>query len=284
MMTHARTLIPGWGREIGLGFLYWLIFLTVLEPGNVARAAANGVTLHWAPETMRILGASMLGALATPVVMSLIRRYPVAGDALWGRVTVHSMAAIAIAFGLIVVSCVLAPAFGIGDTRPFLTALPDHIAVNWLPLAFSLVAFTGGAHAVRYFAQAQEFSRRVAQLDAPHAPSTPIFLASVRIKARGHVAVIDLASVDWIETQGNYLALRTGSATHLLRETLAAFEPKLDPARFKRIHRRTLVAIDRVREVTPLANGDASVRLTDGAELRLSRGYRAGLLAALGRA
>jgi DNA-binding LytR/AlgR family response regulator len=89
------------------------------------------------------------------------------------------------------------------------------------------------------------------------------------------VAPVPIETVDWIETQGNYLALHVGAATHLIRETSVAFEAKLDPARFVRIHRRTIVAVDRVRELSPLLNGDAVVRLTDGRELKVSRGYRA---------
>jgi DNA-binding LytR/AlgR family response regulator len=61
---------------------------------------------------------------------------------------------------------------------------------------------------------------------------------------------------------------------------LAALEAKLDPGRFVRIHRRMIVAIDRVREIAALGAGDANLHLSDGTELRLSRTYRAAFLAA----
>lgn len=282
-LWDGQKLTPNWVRETGFGLGYWLLFLSALEPGNITRALGDGAALTWGHEASRILGASMLGALATPAVMSLVRRYPVTGEAFWVRVAMHAAAAIGGAFVLIVISCLLAPMFGVGDTRPFLTALPDHLAANWVLLSFSLSAFAGFAHAVRYFAEAQEFGRKVVDLQtAQLAPEKGDgFLTNVPIRVRGHVVLVELDQVDWIETQGNYLALRTGGASHLLRETMAAFEPKLDPRQFKRIHRRTLVAINRVREVSPLANGDAVVRLTDGSELRLSRSYRAALVAAL---
>jgi two-component system LytT family response regulator len=89
--------------------------------------------------------------------------------------------------------------------------------------------------------------------------------------------VVDLDAVDWIETQGNYQALHVGAATHLLRETSERLEARLDPARFVRIHRRAIVAVGRVRKMEPLANGDANVHLSNGAELRLSRRHRAAL-------
>jgi two-component system, LytTR family, response regulator len=86
--------------------------------------------------------------------------------------------------------------------------------------------------------------------------------------------LLDLAAVDWIETQGNYLGLHAGGTTHLVRGALRAFEPRLDPARFARVHRRIVVALDRVVEVTALEGGDADLRLRDGAVVRLSRSYR----------
>ena len=83
-----------------------------------------------------------------------------------------------------------------------------------------------------------------------------------------------MKDVDWIETQGNYLALHVGPAVHLLRESLARLETQLDPVSFARIHRRVIVAKDRIREVKSAGAGDALLRLTDGTELRLSRLYR----------
>jgi two-component system, LytTR family, response regulator len=265
----TQTALIQSSREVALGTLYWLLFLLALEPGNIAEAAANGVTLHWHLEVARILGASMLGGLATPMVMALVRRYPVEVGALWRRVLLHSASAMGIAFALVTLSCILAPIAGIGDTRPFAVALPDHIAANWLPLSFTLIAMVGFAHAVRYQAQVQTHEPESALEEA----SSP-YLKDVVIGSRGHIVSVDLASVRWIETQGNYLALHDGQKTHLLRETLAAFEPKLDPKQFVRIHRRMLVAADRVREIEPLANGDGLVRLADGTELRLSRNHR----------
>jgi DNA-binding LytR/AlgR family response regulator len=90
-----------------------------------------------------------------------------------------------------------------------------------------------------------------------------------------------MAAVDWIETQGNYLALHSGAQTHLIRETSARFEAKLDADRFLRIHRRAIAAVDRIRELRRLPGGDALARLDSGAELRVSRSYRERLQARL---
>ncbi len=64
-----------------------------------------------------------------------------------------------------------------------------------------------------------------------------------------------------------------------MRDTLLNLETRLDPRRFARIHRRMLVALDRIRQIETAANGDAILHLAAGAELRVSRSYRAALRA-----
>src|SRR5262249_10374652 len=126
-------------------------------------------------------------------------------------------------------------------------------------------------------------SRSVAE--KPTAPSLALqrragFLESVEVKVAGRVRPLSLREVDLIETQGNYLALHAGPCTHLIRVTIAQLESKIDPTAFVRIHRRTLVRLDRVREVEAAGNGDAVVELRDGACLRVSRSYAKPLRAA----
>ena len=92
------------------------------------------------------------------------------------------------------------------------------------------------------------------------------------------VAVDD---VDWFEAAGNYVRLHAGTAVHQVRGTLAAIGGTLDAARFVRIHRGTIVNVDRIRELKPWFTGDYLLLLKDGTELRLSRTYRDQLQAAL---
>jgi DNA-binding LytR/AlgR family response regulator len=102
-----------------------------------------------------------------------------------------------------------------------------------------------------------------------------------RVNTRGRIDLVRLDTVDWIESQGNYLALHLGGATHLVRDTLTRLEPQLDPARFVRVHRRAIVRIDRVDAMAPLSGGDAELRLTTGARVRVSRAHRERVRAAL---
>ncbi len=268
-----------WGREIAFGLPVWVAFLLVLEPGNVARAIEAGGTLAWDKEVVRIFGASLLGASSTPLVLALMRRFPIERGNLWRHLTIQSLGGAGIALGLIVVSCILAAWFGIGDSRPVLTALPGEIAANWPLLVFCIAALSATAHAVHFSRRHAEAERKAVEqavpagVQVPSSPSGP-FITSIPVKSRGRMIQVGLATVDWIETQGNYLALHAGTAVHLIRETAVRFEEKVDPKTFIRIHRRTLVALDRVRDVKPLANGDARVELTDGTSLRMSRGFR----------
>jgi two-component system LytT family response regulator len=244
-------------REIGLGYLYWLTFLVALGPDDLLSGE----------DALRIALAGLLGAFSAPLALAVMRRFPLeAGPRLTRHLAIHAASAAAISFVLIVTSCLLAPVFQLGDTRPFLTALPSQLTANWLLLSFCVMAFS-------WLVQAARLLPRKAG-DAPAAsPSSTAFLASVAVKSSGRPIEIALADVDWIETQGNYLALHAGVSTFLIRETLLAFEAKVDPRAFVRVHRRALVAIDRVRGVEPLGNGDATIHLRNGAALRMSRSY-----------
>ena len=108
------------------------------------------------------------------------------------------------------------------------------------------------------------------------------YLSRIVVRSTKSVAVVDLADVDWIEADDDYLRLHSGARTHLVRGTLSALEAQLDPAEFVRIHRSTIVRLGRVKELVPQLHGDYEVRLTTGAQLRLSRSYRERLGAALG--
>ena len=84
---------------------------------------------------------------------------------------------------------------------------------------------------------------------------------------------IRTSDIDWLEADGNYLRLWTGDRSHLVRETMKAAEERLDPSSFVRIHRSTIVAIDRIESIQAQDNGDYVVTTQSGAKLASSRGY-----------
>jgi two-component system LytT family response regulator len=101
------------------------------------------------------------------------------------------------------------------------------------------------------------------------------------VRTEDRLLLVRLDEVDWIEGDGNYVVLHGGGTAHRHRTTLAALGARLDPSRFARIHRSTLVNVDRVRELRPGGSGTYDVILRDGATLTLSRGYRRRFLALL---
>jgi two-component system LytT family response regulator len=102
------------------------------------------------------------------------------------------------------------------------------------------------------------------------------------VKSGGRIYFVRIEDIDWIEAAGNYVRLHVANEDHLLRETLSALEKRLDPARFVRIHRSTIVNLDRIREIQPAFHGDYVIVLQDGKELALSRSCRDRLEESLG--
>jgi hypothetical protein len=269
MNTSSSPALPAWAYQVAFGFLYWIAFLLVLEPDNVSRASQAGHPLTWSLETIRIGVASLLGAPTASLLLFLTRRFPVIGSHALLHATFHLATAAVLSVLLILISCVLV-AWGLQHQwLPDRVDLLSNLVSNGLLLVYALCTLSALAHATEFFPR----------LAMPSVDQTKAFyLDRVTVKQRGRVSVIDLIDVDWIETQGNYLALHVGSSVYLIRETSIAFEAKIDPLLFVRIHRRAIVAIDRIKDLQPVANGDAVLRLTDSQELSVSRSHRKALV------
>jgi two-component system LytT family response regulator len=114
--------------------------------------------------------------------------------------------------------------------------------------------------------------RRQARAGEPDAGQG--YLARIAVKRNQRIALIGVADIDWIESSGNYLHLHTHGTSHVVRMTMGELERRLDPARFARIHRSTIVQMDRIQDIIAAWHGDFDVTLRDGTVLRLSRNYR----------
>ncbi len=99
-------------------------------------------------------------------------------------------------------------------------------------------------------------------------------LDRVLIKSGGEIYFLSADEIDWIGAEGDYMVFNVAGKRHLLRETMARLEAKMDPKRFVRIHRSTMVNLDRVKKLSPGFLGDYTVVLRDGTSLKLSRGYQ----------
>jgi two-component system LytT family response regulator len=103
------------------------------------------------------------------------------------------------------------------------------------------------------------------------------------VKSADKVQFVATDEIDWIEAHGDNLILHVGAKQHAIRGTMKAMEQKLDPERFLRIHRSTIVNLNRLEELQPYFHGEFVVVLNDGTNLRLSRGRRQSLEQFLGQ-
>jgi two-component system, LytTR family, response regulator len=99
-------------------------------------------------------------------------------------------------------------------------------------------------------------------------------LERVAIKSGEGIFFLRTDEIDWVEAAGNFVRFHCGGKAWLHRETMSRLEAKLDPEKFVRIHRSTIVAVEAVKELQPLFHGDYTVVLRDGTELTLSRNHR----------
>lgn len=265
--ARERQVMPMLLRKAGFAYAYWATFLLVLEPGNILRATRVGHSLGLSHEAERILGAAALATTVTPLLIALARRFPFSGRDRLRHALIHAGTAVVLACGLNILSSVFAAWMFQDSIWPTWSVVRNQLFGNWLLLSFALLACTALLHIA---AAGREPEERAQRGQPGHARPR----RAVRVSSRGRVQFVSLANVDWIETQGNYLALHVGTESHLVRGTADRIAAEIDSSRFVRIHRRAIVAVDRITSVERLTNGDALVALSSGCVIRASRRYR----------
>jgi len=151
---------------------------------------------------------------------------------------------------------------------------------------YALRAFEAGAldYLLKPFDDAR-FRRALDRAKATLAHGTltrPPISSRLILKDRGEVLFVKAADIDWIEAANYYACLHVGARTHVLRRSLVELESELDPAQFCRIHRATIVNLERIRSLELNDDGEYQVVLETGARLRLSRRFRRRLQSRLG--
>jgi len=100
------------------------------------------------------------------------------------------------------------------------------------------------------------------------------YTSRIVFKSRGRIVFLPVSDIRWISAEENYVRITTPTETHLLRETMARLEEKLDPEMFLRVHRSSIVNLQHIKEVRTEADGEYAVVLVNGEKLTMSRGYR----------
>ena len=119
---------------------------------------------------------------------------------------------------------------------------------------------------------APEAVESVEQAEDTHASSR--YEKLINIKDRGQIFRVDVDTIEKIDAAGDYMCIYTGDNTLILRKTMKDLEKRLDPRRFQRVHRSTIVNLDLVRQVKPHTNGECFLVLDSGSQVKVSRSYR----------
>ena len=114
----------------------------------------------------------------------------------------------------------------------------------------------------------------VDEIDGGGEVSSNRFEKLINIKDRGKIFRVDVDTIEVVEAAGDYMCIKTGDNTLILRQTMKDLEKRLDPRRFQRVHRSTIVNLDLVRQVKPHTNGECFLVLDSGGQVKVSRSYR----------
>jgi two-component system, LytTR family, response regulator len=106
------------------------------------------------------------------------------------------------------------------------------------------------------------------------APSANRYEKVINIKDRGQIFRVDVADIERIDAAGDYMCIYTADQTLILRETMKDLERRLDPRKFQRIHRSTIVNLDNIKSVKPHTNGECFLVLGSNTQVKVSRSYR----------
>jgi two-component system, LytTR family, response regulator len=108
------------------------------------------------------------------------------------------------------------------------------------------------------------------------------WLTRLSIRVESGFVFVPVDQILWIEAANKYVVVHTTAGTHIARQTIQSLQGKLDPGQFVRIHRSTVVRKSAVRGLHPLFHGDYIVKLVNGAEVTLSRNFRASFFHEMG--
>jgi two-component system, LytTR family, response regulator len=111
-------------------------------------------------------------------------------------------------------------------------------------------------------------------VDPAYSKNGNTYTTRIVFKSRGRILFLPVSEIRWIGAEENYVRICTGAESHLLRETMAHLERRLDPHVFLRVHRSSIVNLQHVKEVRSESDGEATVVLVSGEKVAMSRGYR----------
>jgi len=126
--------------------------------------------------------------------------------------------------------------------------------------------------------------RALRRLNTPEPlPAVSQWLSRLSIRQGERIEFLPVEDILWIEAANKYIVVHTAQGSHVLRQTIQGLQDRLDPREFVRTHRSTLVRKAAVRGLQPLFHGDYVIKLVNGAEVTLSRSFRAAFFREMSR-
>ena len=275
-----------WRRQAEIGFwvlvlLLEAVFNTLVAWIDVRRDVA-GFPL-WRPAVWEVTSTLAIGVLI-PAVVALERRFPLHWTTLRRNLPWHLAGTVAFSLAHVAMMMGLRKAVHAALGDPYVIRdWGQVIGYEYLKDVRTYFLVLVAIWSYRLLMMRLQGEARV--LDPPEpaagepvAPPAPVprperFLVR-KLRKEFLVAAAD---IEWLQAQGNYVALHVRGHEYLLRSTLADFLEQLDPARFARVHRSHAVNLDHVAEIEPVESGDARLKMKDGSVVPCSRRYREAL-------
>ena len=158
----------------------------------------------------------------------------------------------------------------------------DVRAIDYLLKPFSAERFRSALGRAREHVEHRRQFQDLPPAPAPDRDRVATHRDRLMIKASGRIHFVRMSEIDYCEAAGNYVRIHVGRVEHLVRDTMNRLESQLDRGQFVRIHRSTIVNVDRIHEMQSSFNGEYIVLLQTGRRLTLSRGYRDAIQGRLG--
>jgi hypothetical protein len=241
---------------------------------------------HWGggPESYdsmlfaQLIGVGVWIVLAPSVVLPLARRFPLDERRRPSYFAVHFAAAgIVPIFHIAIVAMLFASYYYGWSPAAMYDIARDrmHTVYAWSVLVY--VAIVAGFHVKSRLT----FVEPIEPATVGHSPSAAEYSRRIVVKNDGRLGVVPVEQIDWLEASDNHVVVHTRAANHLMRVPLSRLTERLDPRTFVRVHRSTVVNVDRVREVQPWFRSELVVILKDETRLTIGRSYRDQFLRAL---
>ena len=270
-----------WRRwfEVGfwvLNFLFAAVVNSVIVNIDVSRVHLKFAA--WEPVVWEWSSNLVLLALV-PAVIVFERRFPIHFGALRRSLPWHVPGAMLFSVAHVVAMVGLREIayFAMGADYDF-GNWPRELAYEFLKDSQTYVGILLAVGLYRLLLLRLQGEARLLEVPDEGAPVEPVdrpdrFL----IRKLGKEFLVAAQDIEWLQASGNYVNLRVRGHDYPLRITMAAIEPRLDPARFFRVHRSFMVNLDQVAEIQPVESGDARLIMRDGSRIPCSRRYRAAL-------